>query len=188
MSSPVPFSQDFAIFLVNYLHFTFLIWIPCKLLFFLKLTAIARPVRSSISLVSTANGIAQPLPAELGPLPLYLDGDGFCSVLGPPLGHPMQGDHTDGSNNHTLASSHFNIPAILTAATNKVFCRSSKCSGNRFATPFGILKYIFLANTLTQRSGPHTCPRRSHTCNVPGCTVPGQPHSEQNRHSIDTMR
>ena len=34
-----------------------------------------------------AAGIAQPLPAELGPLPLYLDEDGFYSVLGPPLSH-----------------------------------------------------------------------------------------------------
>ena len=31
---PVPLSQGFANFLVNYLHFTFLIWIPRTLLFF----------------------------------------------------------------------------------------------------------------------------------------------------------
>lgn len=131
-----------------------------------------------------ATGIGHPLPAELGPLPLYQDHDGFYSVLGPPLGHPAQEDQATGSSNQILAYSPIDIPLILTPPRDKVFCGSPKCSGNRFATPFSVLKSIYPSATLTQRSGPHTCSRRSYTCNAHNCTRPTPFKTKQafNRH------
>ncbi|KAG0640952.1 hypothetical protein HOY80DRAFT_999728 [Tuber brumale] len=95
-------------------------------------------------LVSTdAAGVAHPLPAELGPLRLYQDDDGFYSVLGPPLIHTTlgggQANEPTGTNSvDTLAYDRVNISATITP-------------------PKGVA------------SGPHTCSRRSFTCNAPDC-------------------
>ena len=86
---------------------------------------------SLFQLVSTdANGIVLPLPAELGPLPLYPQSDGFYSVLGPPITHVIHEAEVNGSTNdpHTLAYN-----PTLTPSRGNVFCGSSNCSGNRFA-------------------------------------------------------
>ncbi|PUU80823.1 hypothetical protein B9Z19DRAFT_686479 [Tuber borchii] len=107
--------------------------------------------------------IAHSLPAELGPLPLHLDGDGFYSVLGPPLSHTIHEDQVNESTGGSLAYSHINTSAPLMPPRSKVFCGSLKCSGN---------------------SGPHTCSRRSYTCNAPSCTRPTPFRTKQalNRH------
>ncbi|KAG0640955.1 hypothetical protein HOY80DRAFT_999730 [Tuber brumale] len=91
-----------------------------------------------IQLVSVdAAGVACPLPAELGPLPLYQDDDDFYSVLGPPLSHTTPGGdeaNEPASTNigNTLAYQRINISAALTPHRGVVFCGSSRCSGNRF--------------------------------------------------------
>ncbi|KAG0640953.1 hypothetical protein HOY80DRAFT_1135608 [Tuber brumale] len=100
-----------------------------------------------------AAGVACPLPAELGSLPLYQDDDGFFSVLGPPLSHTTPGgdeanEPASISAGNTLAYDRINISATLAPHTGRVFCGSSRCSGN---------------------SGPHICSRRSFTCNAAGC-------------------
>ena len=82
-----------------------------------------------------AAGIAQPLPAELGPLPLYPHDDGFYSVLGPPLTHVTCGDQANGSSNDTLACNQVDTSATVIPRRTKVFCGSSKCSGNRCTPP-----------------------------------------------------
>lgn len=84
-----------------------------------------------------ANGdlIAHPFPAQLGPLPLYRDDDGFYSVLGPPLSHGTYEDQAKKSTNHALAYNPINISNTLAPPREKVFCGSSKCSGNRFVSP-----------------------------------------------------
>ncbi|KAG0135507.1 hypothetical protein HOY82DRAFT_600339 [Tuber indicum] len=119
----------------------------------------------SFQLVSTdATGFVQRLPAELGPLPLYRDDDGFYSVIGPSLSHTTPGeDQTNESANSTLAYDRINISATLRPPREKVFCGSSRCSGN---------------------SGPHTCTRQSYTCNAPDCTPwdPFKTKQALNRH------
>ena len=84
---------------------------------------------------SDAAGITQPLPAELGPLPLYPHDDGFYSVLGPPLTHVTCGDQANGSANDTLACNPIDACVTVMPRRNKVFCGSSKCSGNRCTSP-----------------------------------------------------
>ncbi|KAG0135509.1 hypothetical protein HOY82DRAFT_536682 [Tuber indicum] len=100
-----------------------------------------------------AVGSACPLPAEIGPLPLYPDGDGFYSVVGPPLSHTTPGGNQTNEPScanarNTTAYDRINISATLTPPREVVLCGSSRCSGN---------------------SGPHTCSRRSYTCNAPDC-------------------
>ncbi|KAG0135516.1 hypothetical protein HOY82DRAFT_536689 [Tuber indicum] len=66
----------------------------------------------TLQLVLTdATGIAQPLPADLGPLPLYPLDDGSYSVLDPSLSHTTHQDQATGSTNSTLAC---DISATLT--------------------------------------------------------------------------
>ena len=126
-----------------------------------------------------------PLPAELGPLPLFQHDDGFFSVLGPPLCHATPEDQANRSTGHTLAYSPINIPATLTPLTprDKVFCGSFKCSGTRFV-PRSTLLSAYPSDKLTLRSGPHTCSRDSYTCNVPDCDRPTPFKTRQslNRH------
>ena len=186
-SSPVPFSQGFANFLVNYLHFAFQNGFCVSCFFFFELTVgCSNGDRSSRDLIldlTDATGIGQPLPTELGPLPLYQDDGGFYSVLGPPLGHPAQEDQATGSTNHALAYSPIDIPVTLTPPWEKVLCGSSKCSGNRFE-PSPPAQYLYLSYRLIRSSGPHTCSRRSYTCKVPNCPRPAPFKTKQalNRH------
>ena len=128
-------------------------------------------------------GIGQWLPAELGPLPLYQDGDGIFSVLGPPLGHPAPEDQATRSTSHALAYSPIYILANLTPPRDKVFCGSSKCSGNRFKPP-PPAQYLYLSYRLIWSSGLHTCSRRSYTCNAANCTqsAPFRTKQALNRH------
>ncbi|KAG0640957.1 hypothetical protein HOY80DRAFT_1115399 [Tuber brumale] len=105
---------------------------------------------------------------NLGPLPLYQDDDGFYSVLGPPLSHTTPGEDqanepANANVGNTLAYDRINISATLAPHRGRVFCGSSRCSGN---------------------SGPHTCSRRSFTCNAPGCPRPDPFNTKQalNRH------
>ena len=174
--------------LLNYLHFKFQEWISRKLLFFLADPS-SRNIRtppnvSTFSLIETdAKGIAQPLPAELGVLPLYLHDDGFYSVIGPLLSQATPQDHNNGFADRTLAYNRDNNLAALSPLRRRVFCGLSKCSGNRFASPSTVL----CANPprrLTWKSGPHTCSRRSYTCNAPDCTRPTPFRTKQalNRH------
>jgi len=85
-----------------------------------------------------AAGVALQLPAQLGPLPLYQDDDGYHSVLGPLLCRTTQKNEASTSTNDILA---YNIPATLTLPRAKVFCGSSGCFGNRFA-PFHIIPVL----------------------------------------------
>jgi len=128
-------------------------------------------------------GVAQPLPTELGPLPLCPLGNGYYSVLGPSLGQAILEDHANGSPNDTLTYNNtgIDLAPTLTPSRDKVFCGSSKCSGNRFA-PLPL--YVYLSRQLTKRSGPHTCSPRSYTCTAPGCTRPTPFKTKQalNRH------
>ena len=129
--------------------------------------------------MSDAFETAHPLPPHIGPLPLYPLGDGYYSILGPPLGHANE------STNDFLDYSRtgIGIGITLTPPKDKIFCRSSKCSGNRFASPSTVL-YIYPSHQLTSRSGPHTCSPRSYTCTAPGCTRPTPFKTKQalNRH------
>ena len=129
-----------------------------------------------------ALGVAQPLPAELGPLPLHPLGNGYYSVLGPPLGQAIL-DHANGSTNDTVVYKNTGIDfaPTLTPSSDKVFCQSPKCSGNRFPP---LPPYVNLSHQLTSRSGPHTCSPRSYTCTTPGCTRPTPFKTQQalNRH------
>lgn len=95
-----------------------------------------------------ANGdwIAHPFPAQLGPLPLYRDDDGFYSVLGPPLSHEAYEDQANKSTNYALAYNPLNISTTLAPRREKVFCGSSKCSGNRFASPSKMCLSFTLTN------------------------------------------
>ena len=77
----------------------------------------------------------QPLPAELGPLPLYPEDNDFYSVLGPPPGDAISEDQASRSAANYLAYDCIDISAALTLPTEKVLCGSSKCRGNRFAPP-----------------------------------------------------
>jgi len=92
---------------------------------------------------ANAAGVTHPLPAELGPLPLYLDDDGFYSVLGPPLYHGTPVNQVSGSTNDALAYSPINISTTLKPPGGKVFCGSSRCSGNRFAPPSAVLVHPY---------------------------------------------
>ena len=186
--------------MANYLHFSFQTWILRKLLFFFLLTEERRstfvapppalfallPANRVFQLVSRdALGVAQPLPAELGPLPLYPLGNGYYSVLSPPLGQAILEDHANGSPNDALTHNNtgIDLAPTLTPSRDKVFCRSPKCSGNRFAPP-STVQYIYPSHRLTLRSGPHTCSPRSYTCKTPGCTQPTPFKTKQalNRH------
>ncbi|KAG0135511.1 hypothetical protein HOY82DRAFT_536683 [Tuber indicum] len=116
-------------------------------------------------------GVACPLPAELGSLPLYPVGDGFYSVLGPPLSYTTPGEAqaneaASANANNALAYYRINISATLTPPRGVVRCGSSRCSGNRFAP---LQFHVHPSQELTRRSGPHTCSRRSYTCNAPDC-------------------
>ena len=130
-----------------------------------------------------ALGVAQPLPTELGPLPLYPIGNDYYSVLGPSLGQATLEDHNNGSPNDTPAYNHtgINLAPTLAPSSTKVFCQSSKCSGNGFVP---LLLYVYPSHQLTSRSGPHACSPRSYTCNTPGCTRPTPFKTQQglNRH------
>ncbi|KAG0640961.1 hypothetical protein HOY80DRAFT_1040482 [Tuber brumale] len=92
-------------------------------------------------------GIAQPLPAELGPLPLYRHEDGYYSVLGPSLHSATPGleDQTNRSANDAV-----NTSTTLRSSRDKFFC--------------GLFRFW------KQRSGPHTCSPGSYTCNAPHCS------------------
>ncbi|PWW76129.1 hypothetical protein C7212DRAFT_344604 [Tuber magnatum] len=136
----------------------------------------------SLELVLTdAAGIAQPLPAELGPLPLYRHDNGYCSVVGPHLSYAIPDDgQASGSASNNLVHDCTNIPTTLTPPRHKVFC-GSKCSGNRSA-PLPL--HAYPSHRLTRRSGPHTCSRRSFTCNALDCTrtAPFKTKQALNRH------
>ena len=139
---------------------------------------------SAFQLVSCdALGVAQPLPAELGPLPLYPLGNGYYSVLGPPLSYTIPEDYANESPNDALAYNNtgIDLTPTLTPPKDKVFCRSSKCSVNRFVS---LLLYVYPSHQLTSLSGPHTCSPRSYTCKTPGCTRPTPFKTKQalNRH------
>ena len=168
-------------------HFRHGFWVS---LFFFLLTEGRRRqslallfANSAFQLVSCdAIGVAQPLPAELGPLPLYPLGNGYYSVLGPSLGQTIPEDHDNGSPNDTPAYNHtgIDLAPTLTPSRDKVFC-GSKCSGNRFA-PLPL--YTHPSHQLTSRSGLHTCSPRSYTCKAPSCTRPTPFKTQQalNRH------
>ena len=128
--------------------------------------------------------MAHPLPAELGPLPLYRDDDGFYSVLGPPLDHAISVNQASGSTNNALACSPINISSTLTPHGDMVFCGSSRCSGNRFASPSVVPVSLYPLHELTRTRGPHTCSPRSFACNAPDCVRPTPFRTKQalNRH------
>jgi len=112
------------------------------------------------------------LPAELGPLPLYRDDDGFYSVLGPPLSETADEDQPNGSTNGVFG---YNPPM------DKRFYGASECPGIRSA-PLPL--FVYLSPRLTQSSGPHTCTLRSYTCSAPNCTfkTPFRTKKALNRH------
>ena len=132
------------------------------------------------SLVGTdAAGIAQPLPRELGPLPLFLDNDGFYSVLGP-LAHHTQASslwthqwcsrlQPDQYLSHRNTSQRQDLLWII-----QMFWKQVR------PLPF----YYRPWHRLTHRRGPHTCSRRFYTCNEPGCirTTPFGTKQALNRH------
>ena len=184
---PRPLPPRFCYFLGKLSALYILNCSPRKLLFFLSANFGWAWHHRGFALVSIGTtGIAHPLPAKLGPLPLYQDDDGFSSVLGPPLWNSNKApeDQVKGSANHALAYSPVDISAILAPPRDNVFCLSSKCSGNRFATPFSVLEYIYPSDTLTQRIGPHTCSRSAYACNAPDCTrrTPFRTKQALNRH------
>jgi len=77
--------------------FIFQQWILRRFFFFTQLTLGKDP--DSHQIVKTnAAGIAPPLFAELGPLPLFLENDGFYSVLGYSLSHSPCEDYANGSS------------------------------------------------------------------------------------------
>ncbi|RPA90007.1 hypothetical protein L873DRAFT_1789008 [Choiromyces venosus 120613-1] len=120
---------------------------------------------STLDLILTdATGKALPLNPELGPLPLYLQDDGWCTVLGPPLSHITVGVNRDNhSTNNIPTVNNVGIPAPIIAPRDKVYCGSSRCVGN---------------------SGPHTCSSRSFTCDAPDCAraTPFPTRQALNRH------
>jgi len=91
------------------------------------------PVFCLVDTRTNGTVIARSLPAELGPLPLYLDDDGFYSVLGPRLCNTVQKDEASGDTGGVFAYGSINISTTLTPRRAKVFCGSSRCSGNRSA-------------------------------------------------------
>ncbi|RPB00439.1 hypothetical protein L873DRAFT_1843039 [Choiromyces venosus 120613-1] len=120
----------------------------------------------TLDLVLTDNtGKALPLNPELGPLPLHLHNDGWCTVLGPPLSHTTAGvnQNNHSTNNIPAVNNVNNILSPIITPRDKVYCGSSKCTGN---------------------SGPHTCSRRSFTCDAPDCAwaTPFQTKQALNRH------
>ncbi|RPB00410.1 hypothetical protein L873DRAFT_1843025 [Choiromyces venosus 120613-1] len=74
------------------------------------------------------------------------------------MGLNLATDHTN-----ILPDNNIHLTATPSPATDKVFCGSHRCSGN---------------------SGPHTCARRSFTCNEPDCTwqTPFKTKQALNRH------
>jgi len=102
------------------------------------------PTPVLFQLVSTnASENSLPLPVELGPLPLYLDEDGFYSVLGAPLSHVISEDQ---AGRYALAHNPVNIPVTRTLPRDRVFCQSSKCGGNRFALSSRVALFFTLTN------------------------------------------
>ena len=124
---------------------------------------------------SDAIGIAHPLPPHLGPLPLYPLDDGYYSVLGPPLGRANESTNDSLDYNRTGIG----ITVTLTPPKDKVFCRSSKCSGNTFASP-STVRLSFTSTNHKKRS-THLFLSLLQT---PGCTRPTSFKTKQalNRH------
>ncbi|RPA89423.1 hypothetical protein L873DRAFT_1849304 [Choiromyces venosus 120613-1] len=122
-------------------------------------------IRGTLDLVPTdATGKALPLNPELGPLPLFPHDDGWYTILGPPISHTTAGvNYENRSTNNIPAFNKVNIPGHIITARGKVYCGSSRCSGN---------------------SGPHTCSRGSFTCDAPDCTraTPFRTKQALNRH------
>ncbi|RPB00436.1 hypothetical protein L873DRAFT_1843038 [Choiromyces venosus 120613-1] len=115
-------------------------------------------------ILTDTTGKALPLNPELGPLPLYLHHDGWCTVLGPPLSHTTADVNQDNdSPNNVPAVNNVNIFAPIITPRGKVYCGSSRCQGN---------------------SGPHACSRRSFTCGAADCAreTPFQTKQALNRH------
>jgi len=140
--------------------FHFRKWILRKFFFFLLTEKGGGRLFQLVS--RDALGVAQPLPAELGPQPLYPLGDGYYSVLGPLLGQAILEDPANGSPNNTPAYNHtgIDLATTLTPSRNKVFCGSSKCSGNRFAPPSAV-DLSFTQTNLEKRS-THLLPSLLH--------------------------
>ena len=92
----------------------------------------------SFTLTGSPLGDYIPPHAALESLPLFPNHDGFYSVLGPLLNHQTHKDQANGPANNALAYNPINIHAIRTSSWDKVFCVSSKCSGNRFESPFTV--------------------------------------------------
>ena len=91
------------------------------------------------------------LPPSLGPLPLYPDNDAFYSANNSLPSHATSTDHVwGGSPTDTLAYSPagINTPAATTSAPlrTKVYCGSSKCSGNRFVPCSAVALFFASAN------------------------------------------
>ena len=105
----------------------------------------------SFTLTGSPLGDCIPPHAALGSLPLFQDNDGFYTVLGPPLNHLTHKDQANGPANNALAYNPINIHAIRTSSKDKVFCASSRCSGNRFESPFTV-RLFFTSTNLEKRS------------------------------------
>ena len=67
-----------------------------------------------------------PLPAGLGPLPLYPEDGGFYSVLGPPLSQMTYGEQANESPSDIF---------LHNSPRDKIFCGSSNCLGVRSVPP-----------------------------------------------------
>ncbi|RPA90012.1 hypothetical protein L873DRAFT_511123 [Choiromyces venosus 120613-1] len=107
---------------------------------------------------------------ELGPLPLHLHDDGWCLVLSPPLSHTNpRVNQKNHSTNNIPTVNNVNILAPTITPRGKVYCGSSRCTGNKLIISSPLLAKVYPARRLTQRSGPHICSRRSFTCNTPDC-------------------
>ncbi|RPB00412.1 hypothetical protein L873DRAFT_1843026, partial [Choiromyces venosus 120613-1] len=106
----------------------------------------------SFELVSfNATGAAQPLPKELGPLPLYRQDDGFYSVLGPSLSHAAPGNgQANNSTDNDFADESVNISATAHSPMGpRIPCEFTRYSGN---------------------SVQYKRPLRIYSCEKPGCT------------------
>ncbi|CUS07923.1 unnamed protein product [Tuber aestivum] len=123
------------------------------------------PVSALFQLVSTdAAGTVEPLPTDLGPLPLYRLDDGFYSVLDPSLNRATP---CANQSPHHIANGTFEnntiLSATLTPARIIIFCGAIRCPG---------------------ASGPHSCLDRSFICNARNChwTNPFKTKQGFNRH------
>ena len=144
---------------VNDVKLLFFLLSCAKCLYHIRLRLL---VLDSFRLVATdATGIAQPLPTELRPLPLYQDGDHFYSVLGPSLSDTIPQDQNNGSADGTLAYNCINTLATLSPPRDRVFCGSSKCPGNRLICPSGML-YTCPSSTNPEKRSAHLLPSLLH--------------------------